>query len=160
MRLAPVLLLALAACPVAARAECTSILDKPLTAILRPVIENADLCKNLRKRVKVAGIKVKLAVDQTKRVSLDSLGFCTNGAQSELDSSVNVTCETSPAATVNLELSETFDIKASIDLPACRLTALAITSHGIIGELVLANRSYRDKAHEAIEKNLQRLCAG
>jgi hypothetical protein len=138
--------------------DCKKPENQTVVATLKPIIEKAKLCKGLRKKVNAGLFKVKIEVDQTVLVRVDSLAFCTSADKSRIEATIHVECESPDDADVDITLAETFDVMMMVDNKTCQIVDFAVEPDGDIGELIAENTDFEDKVRKGAQKQVNKLC--
>jgi hypothetical protein len=138
--------------------NCDNAANQMIAATLKPIIEKAKLCKGLKKKVDTGIFKVKLKVNQTKLVRVESLAFCTSTTSRKIEATIHVECESPEDADVDISLAETFEVAMTVDNKSCKITDFEVEPDGEIGELIAENTDFEDKVREAAQKQVTKLC--
>lgn len=138
--------------------DCENAANQMIAATLKPIIEKAKLCKGLKKKVNTGFFKVKLKVNQTKEVRVESLAFCTSKTSRKIEATIHVECESPEDAEIQISLAETFEVAMTVDNKSCKITDFEVEPDGRIGELVAENTDFEDKVREAAQKQVTKLC--
>lgn len=138
--------------------DCKNPANQAVVATLKPIIEKAKLCKGLRKKVNTGFFKVKIKVDQTAQVHVESLAFCTSPTSSKIEATIHVECESPEDADVDISIAETFEVAMTVDNKSCQIKDFSVEPDGKIGELVAENTDFEDKVRKAAQKQVNKLC--
>lgn len=139
---------------------CSDALSSLVAVALKPVLENADVCRELKQKVSTPLGPVTIGVDKTERVELRKLQYCPGPAESTLDGTVFVQCKTSDAATIKGSASETFDIAMRIQNSTCEILDLKVTPRGEIGRLFAGAAGLNGQLKKEAARHIRKLCAG
>jgi hypothetical protein len=147
-----------------ARAEIKFDCGKPenleIAQTLKPVIEKAKLCKGLKDKVDAGLFKIRIKVDQTKLVRVESIDYCTSSDSRRIAATVAVECATDDNEDVHITLAETFNVAVEIGNKDCAVTAFRIEPQGKIGKLIARNIDFEHKVRKAIQRQIAKACNG
>lgn len=152
------LLAALQPSSAAGKFDCTNAENVEVAETLKPLIENAKLCKGLKEKVDAGFFKVKIKVDQTKSVRVEKISYCTSEASRRIEATISVECETDDDEEVQISLAESFDVAVEISNKTCAVTDFAIEPEGDIGRLIAKNTDFEDKVRKAVERQIAKAC--
>src|SRR5262249_8655251 len=106
--------------PAHAAETCSDALSTSVAGTLRPVVEGIRACSGLKTQIKNP-FPITIGVDQTDRVELRALRYCSSQTDSRLTASIYVRCRTSDAAVIKLALDETVDAEMTVRNSDCAL---------------------------------------
>lgn len=152
------------AASVPARTEIKFDCGKPenleIAQTLKPVIEKAKLCKGLKDKVDAGLFKIRIKVDQTKSVHVESIDYCTSQDSRKIAATVAVECATDEDEEVRITLAETFEVAFEISNKDCAVTAFRIEPQGKIGRLIARNIDFEHKIRKTVERQIKKACDG
>jgi hypothetical protein len=138
--------------------DCTSHENIEIAETLKPLIENAKLCKGLKKKVDAGLFKVKIKIDQTTSVRVEEIRYCTSETSRKIEGTVAVECETDEDEEVQIRLAESFDVAIVISNKTCAVTDFRIEPEGDIGKMIAKNVDFEQKVRKAVEKEIAKAC--
>jgi hypothetical protein len=131
-----------------------------IASALKPIIEQAKLCRGLRRKVDAGLFKVKIKIDQTKSVKVEKLNYRTSQTHRKVEATVAVECESGADEEVHIELAESFDVAVAIDNKTCAVTDFKVEPEGDIGKLIARNTDFEGKVRKAVEHEIAKVCGG
>jgi hypothetical protein len=138
--------------------DCSAKENVEVAETLRPLIEEAKLCKGLKQKVDAGLFKVKLKIDRTKSVKVERINYCTSEASRKIEANVSVECETDEDEEVQIELAESFDVAVVVSNKTCAVTDFRIEPEGDIGKLIAKNIDFAGKVRKAVEREIAKVC--
>jgi hypothetical protein len=138
--------------------DCAAKENVEVAETLKPLIEEARLCKGLKQKVDAGLFKIKLKIDRTKSVKVESINYCTSEASRKIEANVSVECETDEDEEVQIQLAESFDVAVVISNKTCSVTDFRIEPEGDIGKLIAKNTGFEDKVRKAVEREIAKVC--
>lgn len=142
----------------AGKFECGGPESATVAAVVKPLIEKAKLCKGLKQKVDAGLFKVKVKIDQTRKVSVEKLDYCTSDTSRKIEATVYVACETDKDEEVQISVDESFDVLVEISNEKCAVTDFKVEPHGDIGKLIARNSDFEEKVRKTVEKQIAKAC--
>jgi hypothetical protein len=140
--------------------DCANPLNSVIAHALKPIIEQAKLCKGLKQKVDAGLFEVRIKIDQTKSVSVGKIHYCTSPTHRKIEATVAVECESDDDEEVHIKLAESFDVAVEINNKTCAVTQFRIEPEGAIGKLIAKNTDFEDKVRKAVEHQVAKACGG
>jgi hypothetical protein len=138
--------------------DCKSPENIEVAETIKPLIEQAKLCKGLKKKVDAGLFKVKVKIDQTRSVRVEEINYCTSETSRKIEGTVAVECETDEDEEVQIKLAESFDVAIEINNKTCAVTGFRSEPEGDIGKLIAKNIDFEEKVRKAVEKEIAKAC--
>lgn len=138
--------------------DCSNKENVEVAETLKPLIEEAKLCKGLKQKVDAGFFKVKLKIDRTRSVKVERINYCTSQASRKIEANVSVECETDEDEEVQIQLAESFDVAVVISNETCAVTDFRIEPEGDIGKLIAKNTDFEGKVRKAVEREIAKAC--
>ncbi|MGE0239874.1 MAG: hypothetical protein AB7F09_06090 [Parvibaculaceae bacterium] len=138
--------------------DCTRAENVEVAETLKPLIEKARLCKGLKDKVDAGLFKIKIKIDRTKSVRVESINYCTSEASRRIEATVAVECETDDDEEVHIELAESFEVAVEVSNKTCAVTDFHVEPQGDIGKLIARNTDFEDKVRKAVERQIAKAC--
>ncbi|MUT27349.1 MULTISPECIES: hypothetical protein [Mesorhizobium] len=147
---------------------CSSLLNDAITAVVRPLIEASEPCRELGFSVgggcavqnPFGGCIVRapsFGIDKS-RVELRDFSYCVGDGQSEVRARVNVRCSTSPEAVIQTHIEEDITLTAVIDDATCALRDFHVEPSGEIGKWIAKAAGATGRLRGPIQSNLDSIC--
>lgn len=129
-----------------------------VSEVVKPLIEEAKLCKGLKRKVDAGLFKVKVRIDQTKTVRVEKLDYCTSESSRKIEATVYVACQTDEDEKVQISVDESFDVMVEVANKDCAVTSFTVEPRGDVGKLIARNSDFEDKVRKAVERQVAKAC--
>ncbi|MBI2719352.1 MAG: hypothetical protein HY245_13240 [Rhizobiales bacterium] len=141
-----------------AQQACVDVMKLPEGPEVAAFVAQQDLCKGFKRKLKVAGIKINIAMDRTADVRLEALRICLGQSVQTLTATIELTCSSSEGSDLQGNLTETFDITAAVQASTCTIEELQVNPRGDLGKFIGKMVDLSDRLRPKLQEPVTKYC--